>query len=192
MEREGIRGRRFVFTINNPTDDEINRIKNEFIDDTVLTDAQRIASDNIDILIAEHEVGVEGTPHIQGYITFAQKVYRRVVEGLLGGRAYVEIAKGSTADNITYCTKESKTDPSKQIKYLFKWIMFNIHFLIHRINMFCSTKYSIWNVMFIHHMPTYTTNMCCIIRRRTENTMHLVHLPLVEIQCIYLIIGKIG
>lgn len=103
------RARRYVFTINNYNEDELDRIANRFQNHLEgLTDHQRAAAISVRCLVAEKETGQQGTPHIQGYIEFGFQVYRRVLEALLGGRAFIDQAGGSRADNVRYCTKEGE------------------------------------------------------------------------------------
>ena len=90
------RARRWVFTINNFTEDDEN---------AVLALEQR---DEVVSVIAEHEEGKEGTPHIQGYVVFDKAIYGNTVEKLLGGRAWLSVARGSTKANIEYCSKEGR------------------------------------------------------------------------------------
>lgn len=109
-----MRGKRFVFTINN-YDDQLLIDLPKLVEDPELnhlTPAQAEAVGNISILVVEKEVGEEGTPHLQGYVEFKERVYRRVLESILGRRAWIDTARGSTSDNIIYCTKEAKNDPS--------------------------------------------------------------------------------
>lgn len=90
------RGTRWVFTINNYTDIEEDLVRS------------LETNTDVKVLIAEVEHLDEGTPHIQGYIRFYTRVYRTTIERLLGGRAFIEAAKGSEADNIHYCSKENQ------------------------------------------------------------------------------------
>nr|ATP66707.1 Rep [Rodent circovirus] len=93
---KGPRGVRWCFTINNPSDDDLQSIKN-------LGDGPMCK-----YIIAEHEhINGDGTPHVQGYLRLTSRQYRATVETWLGGRAHVEIAKGSEEANIKYCTKEN-------------------------------------------------------------------------------------
>lgn len=52
-----------------------------------------------------YEVGVQGTPHLQGYIYFANARLFSAVRTLLTSRAHVEVAKGSPEQNRDYCSK---------------------------------------------------------------------------------------
>lgn len=86
--------KRWCFTINNFTQPEQEAVQS--LEGNPL----------VQYVVAEMEHLDQGTPHIQGYIHLTQKKRRSQVEGMLGGRAHVEVAQGSEADNIKYCTKE--------------------------------------------------------------------------------------
>jgi hypothetical protein len=82
--------RRFCFTLNNYEEDDLAAFHN--------------APDRAYVIIGK-EIGANGTPHLQGYITFFKT---KRIGGLkaINGRAHWEIAKGNTAQNILYCSKE--------------------------------------------------------------------------------------
>lgn len=84
------RAKRWCFTLNNYTaqeEDIIQKIECQY-------------------LIYGHEVGENGTPHLQGYVTFSTRKSFRTMKKLLGERAHIEVARGKVQDNIDYCTKE--------------------------------------------------------------------------------------
>lgn len=57
--------------------------------------------------IYQEEVGESGTPHLQGYLMFERQLYMtqlQKLDGLEG--AHFEVAKGSVADNVRYCSKD--------------------------------------------------------------------------------------
>jgi len=81
----------FVFTINNPTEEEILTVKG--------LPCQRIC--------AELEKGKEGTPHVQGAVVFKNTKRVGGVCKLLGGRAWVAKMRGTWADQ-EYCTKDNE------------------------------------------------------------------------------------
>lgn len=93
--------RNWCFTINNFSE----------IDEDCVIDL----ADRIDVLrvIAEHEHLNEGTPHIQGYVSFSEPKQRETVQMLLGGRAHVEKALGGWKQNVRYCSKENQVIVSK-------------------------------------------------------------------------------
>ena len=95
------KGRNWVFTINNFTEADEDCVVGLADEDDVLR------------IIAEHEHLEDGTPHIQGYISFYDEVYRDVVVRRLGGRPYVAKARGGWKQNVDYCTKEGLVIVSK-------------------------------------------------------------------------------
>ncbi|UOF79816.1 rep protein [Circoviridae sp.] len=86
-------GRRFCFTINNPTIDDGQRVVD-------------LCQKSV-YLIAGDEVGSSGTPHIQGYVVFSKSTRLSKVSKLLP-RAYIAVAKGTSEENRTYCSKGGK------------------------------------------------------------------------------------
>lgn len=81
--------KRWCFTLNNWTQAEY-----EAIVDTVCV-----------YQIVGKEIGESGTPHLQGYIVF-KNAQRLVAVRRIAARAHWETAKGSTAQNVTYCGKD--------------------------------------------------------------------------------------
>lgn len=53
-----------------------------------------------------HETGESGTPHLQGYCETTQRLGLRAMKNLLGSRAHIEKAIGTSQQNLGYCTKE--------------------------------------------------------------------------------------
>lgn len=96
----------YVFTINNPTDDDIELCKN--IDCKYIVFGREIAP-------------TTGTPHLQGYISFKhQKSFNVVRSKIFNLKAHIETAKGNAIQNRKYCTKDDdyfeKGDIPKQGK----------------------------------------------------------------------------
>lgn len=93
--------KRFCFTINNYSDDDINRLKNC----------------GYSFITFGKEIGENGTPHLQGYIEFKSSKRFSTLKKFLP-RAHIESAKASSEDNISYCGKDGDifTDgtPKKQ------------------------------------------------------------------------------
>ena len=88
-------GRNWVFTINNYCPAECSLVES-------LAARQEILK-----LFVGKEVGEEGTPHLQGYVSFNENTSRTHVERLLGGRAYINKAHGGWRQNYDYCTKQN-------------------------------------------------------------------------------------
>lgn len=92
MLEKNIKSTRWCFTLNNYTEEELDKlsgIKCEYL-----------------IYGLEHED--EGTPHVQGYVVFkSQKRFNTLKKWL--PRAHFEIAKGGHESNITYCSKEDRS-----------------------------------------------------------------------------------
>lgn len=90
---DNVRSYRWVFTLNNPTDEEIDKLST--LDCTYLLYGK------------EHQN--EGTPHLQGYVVFqSQKRFSTLKR--FNERIHWEKARGNHAQNIAYCTKED-TEP---------------------------------------------------------------------------------
>lgn len=86
------KSRSWCFTLNNYTADDESRIK----------------AIVCRYIVFGHEVGEQGTSHLQGYICFPNQVHFNSVVGKLGKRCHVEVAKGSAEQNRDYCTKDGK------------------------------------------------------------------------------------
>lgn len=84
---------RFVFTLNNYTDEEVGRIGDppEFI--------QYVGYSK--------EVGASGTPHLQGWVYTWQPVRMSQIKKQFLRRAHIEIMYSSFDKNDKYCSKES-------------------------------------------------------------------------------------
>lgn len=87
---------RFVFTLNNWTDEELEAIK---------------SITNVKWLIVGKERGENGTNHLQGACVIGRQVAFSTVKKLPGmNRAHIEIMRGSPAQSKVYCSKEDQ-DP---------------------------------------------------------------------------------
>jgi hypothetical protein len=82
--------RRWCFTINNPIDEDY---------------PEEWTNETIKLMVAQMELGEEGTLHIQGYLEMKQPVRLAAMKKLLP-RAHLEKARGTKGDCITYCLKE--------------------------------------------------------------------------------------
>lgn len=88
-----IRGKKWVFTLNNYEEAEVAKLADSF----------KILGE----YIMGREVGESGTPHIQGYVELKNSIR---LSGLkkINPRAHWEKARGNRAQNIEYCSKENK------------------------------------------------------------------------------------
>lgn len=84
--------KRWLFTLNNYTDDDEQRIQ-QFVG-------------NCEYLVYGHEVGESGTPHLQGYFVLHDRKTLSWIKRQLGDRLHLEVARGSPSQNRDYCTKE--------------------------------------------------------------------------------------
>lgn len=86
----------WCFTLNNYTEDDIERIQ------------QQAQSDSTTFVGYGKEVGQSGTPHLQGYIVFEKKKRFNVVRRLLGGVAHIERKSANSTHEQAwqYCCKD--------------------------------------------------------------------------------------
>lgn len=85
--------RRFTFTLNNPTEDEI------------LSYSNHLASDLVKYGVIGNEVGANGTPHLQGFVIY-ENSHRFNAIRLHLPRAHIESARGTSQQARNYCTKD--------------------------------------------------------------------------------------
>ncbi|AXH74167.1 MAG: putative viral replication protein [Cressdnaviricota sp.] len=83
------RYRGYCFTINNPTQEDIEKLKKA----------------HFKYIIYGREIGESGTLHLQGYIHYINLVDLRRVK-LDMPRAHIEVRKGTLEEAITYCKKD--------------------------------------------------------------------------------------
>lgn len=88
-----MQSKRWVFTLNNWTDDE--RINLE-----------RNIGNRCSYGIYGREVGDNGTPHLQGFIILHDKRRMGAVKSIVGGRAHLEVARGNDVEASGYCRKD--------------------------------------------------------------------------------------
>lgn len=81
----------FVFTVNNPTVDD-------------MSDIERL-KDQCSYITYGTEIGESGTPHWQGFVWYTDRVRSTAVRRVLR-RAFVEVARGTPEQAITYCHKD--------------------------------------------------------------------------------------
>lgn len=88
------KSRRFVFTINNPTQDEENNVAT-FLD-----------SDRTVYGVYGRETGAQGTPHLQGFCILASPQRFSFLHTNLCPRAHLEVAVAKSHQAAAYCKKE--------------------------------------------------------------------------------------
>lgn len=88
-----VRSRGWFITINNYTENDL------------LATKSLMENKNCEWAIIGKEVGESGTPHLQGCMHFKEKISRKQACNLLGGRAYVQVQRG-TKEQQVYCTKD--------------------------------------------------------------------------------------
>lgn len=96
-----VQGKHWVFTLNNYDQDDVDRL------DATGTE---LVPDTIVYLVFARETGEEGTPHLQGFVSFKRRrTHRFVCELLTGtpgtGGIFVERAEGSPEQAAEYCKK---------------------------------------------------------------------------------------
>ncbi len=87
-------GINWCFTLNNYTDQEYATIAG--------------LEHGVQYLIVGKEIGLQGTPHLQGYVQFTAKKRLTAVKSLLGVRAHLEVARGGYDANRKYCSKDGE------------------------------------------------------------------------------------
>lgn len=92
----------------------MSRVRNFCITVNNWADSDLIGLKSVDIIsygIMGEEVGKNGTPHLQGYVQLSKattmKAFQKTVQRL-GVRCHLAIAKGSSDQNIDYCSKEAE------------------------------------------------------------------------------------
>nr|WAE42669.1 MAG: replication associated protein [Cressdnaviricota sp.] len=90
--------RAYCFTLNNPTEQELDHLKN------VIPGCCRYG-------VFQLERGESGTLHVQGYLSFRGQKTLSAVRNQLSERAHWESARGTALQNEAYCTKEDCREP---------------------------------------------------------------------------------
>ena len=83
------KARSYVFTLNNYTEEEVEKIKTL----------------KYKYIIIGDEIGKSGTPHLQGYINFSSPTSFNTIKKAIP-KAHIEPAKGNPRQNYEYCSKE--------------------------------------------------------------------------------------
>nr|DAV46089.1 MAG TPA: Putative viral replication protein [Cressdnaviricota sp.] len=85
--------KRWCFTLNNYLESDFSRICSW-------------ASSSCVFAVIARERGDSGTPHLQGYLEFSAKRALPFLKSGVSNRAHFEVARGSAAENVTYCSKQ--------------------------------------------------------------------------------------
>lgn len=86
--------RKFTFTINNYTEEDIEKCKT-------------LASTGAYVIVGKEIAPTTGTPHLQGFVFFKKPVrMTQVIKKL--DRAHIEVSKGTIEQNITYSKKDGE------------------------------------------------------------------------------------
>lgn len=106
-KQRGVRARAWCFTINNPTDIDVQQYQLEQPPNDVVFGTKDLSgiAGSASFLVCQLEMGEHGTPHIQGYVYL--KGRGKTFEALksLSPRARFAQAKGTAEQNDTYCSK---------------------------------------------------------------------------------------
>lgn len=92
MSFENSQSKDWCFTINNPNDEDIERLSNPI--------------DGVTFIVWQEERGSSGTNHFQGYVEFGRRVRLSGVRSALGPRGHYEPRRGTQQEAIDYATKE--------------------------------------------------------------------------------------
>lgn len=89
----GTRGKNWCFTLNNYTEEDEERI-NQLVETKICS-----------YIIYGKEIGSSGTPHLQGFVAFAKRVYFTDVKKRVSDSAHFELAR-LVHESIEYCKKD--------------------------------------------------------------------------------------
>lgn len=91
-QKKSKRTRNWCFTLNNYTDEEITKL--------------RELAEKSKYIIFGKERGEQGTPHLQGFVSFINVVSFESVKKFLPPRTHIEPARGTPEEAATYCKKD--------------------------------------------------------------------------------------
>jgi len=95
--------RNWCFTLNNPNEADFFLLRRLF-DHEDPKSRPRYG-------VFQQEIGKEGTPHIQGYLSFPSLKRLNQLKKLVSDRAHFEVAKGTPQQNRDYCSKSETAVP---------------------------------------------------------------------------------
>lgn len=87
------RGKNWCFTLNNYSEEDCERL------------TQLVENNECVYIIFGKEIGESGTPHLQGFISFAKRVYLTDVKKRVSRTAHFELAR-LVPESIEYCKKD--------------------------------------------------------------------------------------
>lgn len=90
-----VQGRRWCFTLNNPTGDE-RQFLNDHLSQATYAVVGRERGANLD------------TPHLQGFVIFATNKRFNAAKRELGERVHLELARGTSQQASDYCKKDGE------------------------------------------------------------------------------------
>lgn len=96
---QGSSAKRWVFTLNNYTDDDCDFIEGLCYDD-----------EYFEYLVYGKEVGESGTPHLQGFFVLNTKQRLTWLKTNISDTAHFEIARGTNQEASDYCKKVNQGD----------------------------------------------------------------------------------
>lgn len=91
-----MQGTRWVFTYNNYTQDDLDRLSSI---------GGNLERSGIAYLVYGREVGESGTPHLQGYVIFNSRRRLTSLRTIIGERGHYEVSRGTPLQASDYCKK---------------------------------------------------------------------------------------
>jgi len=86
----------WCWTLNNYSNDEFQQ----------LVALSTELPDPVQYVVFGKELGAQGTPHLQGFISFSRRVTFNATKRLVSPRCHLEKAKGTPAQAAEYCRKD--------------------------------------------------------------------------------------
>ena len=110
MAAQASSAKRWCFTINNPTDD-----------DMFWEDAEH--QEQFDFLAVQYEVGEQGTPHYQGFVILKRKNRLTCLKSNFNSRAHWEKTRGTDLEAAEYCMKDDTHRASNPAMRYKNWMV---------------------------------------------------------------------
>lgn len=144
----------WCFTLNNYSSDDKENLANLFN-----------TNDNVVYLVYGEEVGENGTPHLQGYISLRDRKTLATIRQAVSTRAHFEVARGSPQQASDYCKKDGAFTEFGQLP-AGRGSRSDLALLVERIRDGASQKEV--EVEFPGQFLRYRTNILASIRERIE------------------------